>query len=104
MYCYLFELQPRCAQSHRSRLHCDAPEAEGESAQGLQEQEVQAFGFAQKEDSRHAQGSVAARRQPQDAQGNPQAFHLPTTQICCQGINISPRYAATIHLTHLCVL
>lgn len=75
-------MQPRCPQGHRTRLHCDAPEAEGESAQGLQEQEVQAFGSAQEEDTLHAQGPVATRCQPQDPQGNPQAFHLPTTQIC----------------------
>lgn len=53
-FSFPFCLQPRCPQGNRTRLHCDAPEAEGESAQGLQEQEVQAFGSAQKEDTLHA--------------------------------------------------
>lgn len=84
--CAFLSIQPRCPQGHRSRLHCDAPEAEGESAQGLQEQEVQAPGSAQEEDPRYPQGPVSARRQPQDPQGDPQALRLPPEEVRRQGL------------------
>jgi hypothetical protein len=89
-WCCLQAVQdPRRTQVHRSRPHRDAPEAEGEPPQALQEQEVQAAGPEAQEDPRHPQGAHRPREEPQDRQDSAQAARLPRTQVRRQAVNSS---------------
>lgn len=79
-------LQPCSAQSHSSRLHHNAPEAEGEPSSFVQQQEVQAFGLEAEEDQGTPQSTDPLPGESQDSQRDQKTLRIPDEEVCPQGV------------------
>lgn len=75
-------MQPSCEEGNRPCAHHHPPEAEGKPAIVVQEQEIQALGPEAKEDQGNPQKVDSLPSRQEDQEGDAQAFHLPTEEIC----------------------